>query len=692
MTPRPGLARRVAGAGRRRLGRLWRDAGFGPGLSARRARALIAASGVFDAGWYRARYGGEDRIGADPLGHYLRRGAERGFDPSPLFWTAWYAGRHPASRRFGGGPLAHYLIGLGSGPNPIFDDAHYRAQGDLPPRVSPLAHYIATGAAEGRDPHPLFDTDWYAARQTGLEGRNPLAHFLDGPHTDDPHPAFAAAVYLARYPDVAAAGVNPLVHFVLGGVRDLRDPSPDFCTARYLRRSAEARASTLNPLVHALRAGVPPDPAPAPRPLVPPPPLAVSAIVPNYNHARFLRERLDTILGQTVPPDEIVFLDDASTDDSLAIAEAYAAASPVRFRIVPSAANSGSPFGQWAKGIALATGDLVWMAESDDACDPALLARLKPAFADPAVTLAYAQSQPIAADGLVLARDYRDYTDDLSLDRWRAPYVAEGRAEIVAALAHRNTIPNGSAVLMRRAALGPALEDLPAFRQCGDWRLYLACAAAGRIAYAPEVLNRHRRHGGALTLTLADSLAPMAETLRLRAETLDRFDLPDETFLASLAAAATEYFQRTGGEAGTAPPFWEAAPLKPWTQRLKAEALRRFGPGPHSLLIVESADAATPPAAPPSGPARTFLAAVRPVPVEPDWPKLPWIEGGARAWIWSAPALWAGNDAAADPRRIAVLAGVAALAGIGAVRGDGPNAARLAAAVARRLEGEPRLS
>ncbi|MBL9010475.1 MAG: glycosyltransferase [Alphaproteobacteria bacterium] len=685
MTPRPGLARRVAGAGRRRLGRLWRDAGFGPGLSARRARALIGASGVFDAAWYRARYDDKDRIGGDPLGHYLRRGAARGFDPSPLFWTAWYAERFPESLRFGGGPLTHYLLGCGSDPNPVFDDAFYRTQVDLPPRMSPLAHYVGVGAGEGRDPHPLFDTDWYAARQNGAEGRNPLAHFLDRPNPDDPHPAFNAAVYLARYPDVAAAGVNPLVHFVLGGVRDLRDPSPEFCTARYLRRSAEARASTLNPLVHALRAGIPVETAPAPPPLAAAPPLTVSAIVPNYNHARFLRERLDTILGQTVPPDEIVFLDDASTDDSLAIAEAYAVSSPIPFRIVPSPANSGSPFGQWARGIALATGDLVWMAESDDACDAALLARLKPAFADPAVMLAYAQSQPVAADGLVLARDYRDYTDDLSLDRWQAPCVAEGRAEVMAALAHRNTIPNGSAVLMRRAALGPELEALSAFRQCGDWRLYLACAAAGRIAYAPEVLNRHRRHGGALTLALADSLAPMAETLRLRVETMERFDLPDETFLASLAAAATEYYQRTGGEAGGAPPLWDASPLKPWVERLRAEALKRFGPGPHSLHIVESADTASPPAAPQAGPTRTFLAAVRPAPVEPDWPKLPWLEGGARAWIWSAPALWAGNDAAADPRRIAVLATIAELVGVRVVSGDGADAARLAAAIAGRL-------
>jgi glycosyltransferase involved in cell wall biosynthesis len=43
---------------------------------------------------------------------------------------------------------------------------------------------------------------------------------------------------------------------------------------------------------------------------------AVSVIVPNYNHARFLRRRIDTILGQTFPDFELILLDDCSTDNS----------------------------------------------------------------------------------------------------------------------------------------------------------------------------------------------------------------------------------------------------------------------------------------------------------------------------------------------------------------------------------------
>ena len=663
----------------RRARRLARDLGFGPGLSARKAHALIAASGVFDPAWYTRTYG----ITADPLGHYLRTGAALGHNPSPLFWTAWYAARYPETANFGGGPLAHYLLGHGTQPNPVFDDAWYTSQaGDLA-GLAPLVHFLRIGVARNLSPHPLFDTAWVRAHHPPLSpGANLLSAFLDSCGGIDPGPHFDSDLYLARYPDVAAARTNPLAHFLMGGVKDLRDPSFAFCTARYLRRHADARTSSENPLVHALRhdrlasqADETSAPVVAPRSS-----LTLTAIVPNYNHARFLAERLDSLFAQTVLPDEVIFLDDGSSDHSLAIAETYAAQAPMPFRIVPATANSGSPFAQWNKGLALASGDLVWLAEFDDRCAPTLVASLKPAFDDPAVTLAYAQSRPIAEDGRPLAPDYRDYTDDLSLDRWLAPYVADGQDEATAALAHRNTIPNGSAVLMRRSAIAGAVEDLLSYRQCGDWALYLACAAAGRIAFTPAILNDHRRHAKALTLELAGSLKAFGEGLRVRQAILERFVIPDPVFLAMLGAIAAEYHERMGGYLGD-PPRLTTQPIFALMHALiRTEAARRFGVVPRTLALIETADVPEPPAAPPA----TFLAAVRPAPTEPEWPAQNWIEGGARAWIWSASALWAGNDAAVDPRRIAVLATLVELLDVTALHPAGPQSRRLAAAIAAR--------
>ncbi len=674
----PGRAIRYA---LRRARKAWRDAGLGKGPSRGAARRLIAASGVFDEDWYRARYGDLGRWAKDAIGHYLDHGAERGHDPSVLFWTDWYAARHPDSRRYGGGPLAHYLMGQGTNPNPLFDDAHYLSQAGDIGATSALAHYLASGGS--LDPHPLFDGAGYAERYAAdiPPGVSALWHFLNEGASGrfDPGVHFDSTVYLARYPDVAATGQNPLVHFVMGGARDLRDPSARFCTARYLRRHEDARSSPLNPLVHAIAHGRAEDAPPASSPVVvadPRPELKVSAIVPNYNHARFLAERLDSILAQTAPPAEIIFLDDASSDHSLKIAENYAAKSPIPFRIVHSNRRSGSAFRQWVKGLTHATGDLVWFAESDDRCAPELLATLKAAF-EPDVHLSYAQSRPVSGTGLVLAADYRDYTDDLSLERWRERYVAGGRDEVIAALAHKNTIPNASAVLMRRATVAKVAAELETFRQCGDWFAYLACAAAGLIAFTPAVLNDHRRHGTAATHLMGADLDPLEEAFRIRLSTMQRFDLPDATFLASVAALAAEYGERTGGHAEGTPPLAAVARFQPYVAELREEAFRRFGSLPPVLHIC---DGVVPPDA------AGFLALARPPADEPDWARETapsvWIEGRAGVTAWSASALWLANDPASDRRRIATLAGAAGLLGLRSVAASGGDARRVAVKVA----------
>src|SRR5580658_2738439 len=100
----------------------------------------------------------------------------------------------------------------------------------------------------------------------------------------------------------------------------------------------------------------------------------VSVIVPNYNHARFLRRRVDTILAQTFQDFELILLDDCSTDESRSILREYA--SEPRVRLEFNEANSGTPFKQWNKGVRLAQGEYVWIAESDDYADAQLLERL----------------------------------------------------------------------------------------------------------------------------------------------------------------------------------------------------------------------------------------------------------------------------------------------------------------------------
>lgn len=93
----------------------------------------------------------------------------------------------------------------------------------------------------------------------------------------------------------------------------------------------------------------------------------VSVIVPNYNHSSFLKERLESIFNQTYQDFEVILLDDASTDNSVSILREYAKDKRVSHFII-NKDNSGSPFKQWKKGLELAKGDYIWIAESDDFC------------------------------------------------------------------------------------------------------------------------------------------------------------------------------------------------------------------------------------------------------------------------------------------------------------------------------------
>ena len=71
----------------------------------------------------------------------------------------------------------------------------------------------------------------------------------------------------------------------------------------------------------------------------------VSVIVPNYNYARFLPKRLETILNQTYTNFEVIILDDCSSDNSKEIIEYYRK-NPHTSQIVYNTHNSGSPFKQ----------------------------------------------------------------------------------------------------------------------------------------------------------------------------------------------------------------------------------------------------------------------------------------------------------------------------------------------------------
>jgi glycosyltransferase involved in cell wall biosynthesis len=235
---------------------------------------------------------------------------------------------------------------------------------------------------------------------------------------------------------------------------------------------------------------------------------SVSVIVPNYNYGRYLRLRMQSIWAQTARPLEIIVLDDASTDDSAAVIDALNRESPVPIRVVRNDTNSGAVSWQWARGVELARGDLVWIAEADDVAEPGFLAAVMQPFADPEVVLAYSESRMIDENGTVLAESYADYVRDVDPVLWSRDYCRSGSEEIAKALAIKNTIPNASAAVFSRDALAAVLRDhleaMAQLRNAADWLCYIHLLKRGKIAFVARSLNNHRRHPGSVTIAAAN--------------------------------------------------------------------------------------------------------------------------------------------------------------------------------------------
>ena len=145
-------------------------------------RWRIYRSGLFDFTYYRDQCRARGIRILDPVGHYLRRGADLGLDPHPWFQTRYYLLRNPDVAGQDN-PLVHYLRHgdeEGRCPHPLFDPSWYRAANpDVAiARVHALSHFVRHGAAEGRSGHPRFDVNHYVAELGAPPPGNSWAHFV----------------------------------------------------------------------------------------------------------------------------------------------------------------------------------------------------------------------------------------------------------------------------------------------------------------------------------------------------------------------------------------------------------------------------------------------------------------------------------------------------------------------------------
>jgi hypothetical protein len=213
----------------------------------------------------------------------------------------------------------------------------------------------------------------------------------------------------------------------------------------------------------------------------------LSVVIPNFNHGAFLRASLEAVLAQIRAADEIIVIDDASTDDSLPVVSSFLGRYP-NLRLVQNARNLGC-VRSLNRGLALARGSMIYFGAADDLTYPSLFARAAALLeAHPDAALFSARSDLIGANG-----------DRLGVMRTPVPLRAPGvidRAAVARFLMREDGWFIGNTTIYRRApllAIGGFPEDLQSFT---DGYVSRLLALRHGACYSPEVLAAWRRLAG----------------------------------------------------------------------------------------------------------------------------------------------------------------------------------------------------
>jgi glycosyltransferase involved in cell wall biosynthesis len=200
----------------------------------------------------------------------------------------------------------------------------------------------------------------------------------------------------------------------------------------------------------------------------------ISIVMASYNGEKYLRPQLDSLLAQDYPSLEIICVDDASSDESWSILQAYQAKDS-RLTIIPQTANQGY-IATFEKGIRAATGNLIALADQDDIWVPSKISKLYDALGQ--ASLVYSDSELIDARGEKLGQKMSQIKKQIA---YKSPLMYTFGAWAP-----------GHSMLFRREILATALPFSNFVTH--DYLLGFAATCHQGINYLPIPLVQYRQH------------------------------------------------------------------------------------------------------------------------------------------------------------------------------------------------------
>jgi glycosyltransferase involved in cell wall biosynthesis len=258
---------------------------------------------------------------------------------------------------------------------------------------------------------------------------------------------------------------------------------------------------------------------------------SISAVIPAYNAGQFVRDALISVARQTRVPDEVIVVDDCSTDDTAQLVRDFDYPG-MRIRLLSTAKNSGSALAR-NLGIQAASGELIAFLDADDLWLPehvatvgGLLAAYEEAALAFSLTEAFGDSQWI----------------------WPLYIPAHQPVRCFWECLRRTIIPQMNMVV-RRSALLAVNGYRPALRQTQDFDLCLRLAYKSKFICTDKVTTRYRRH--------ADSISARNPFAALGGEYISRHLFWTEN-QGSMDARVRERFDREMRD------IWAANILEAW--------------------------------------------------------------------------------------------------------------------------------
>ena len=241
---------------------------------------------------------------------------------------------------------------------------------------------------------------------------------------------------------------------------------------------------------------------------------SVSVIIPLYNGAQFIAETLDSVLGQTVRPKEVIVVNDGSTDESPEIVRSYGD------RIILITVPNGGECAARNIGCAQATGDWLAFCDSDDLWLPTKLEK----------QLSLAREVP---EIQCVITDYIEYTDGQVTGRSHLSYAPKDFWQ---------PEPHPSGFVVRQPVTGklttfqPSISSTPMVRRdfyfeiggfdeeetrwAPDTTFHFRCLSRVPFGVIPEVLMHYRRHASSIS---ADSLKQLRNSVTVWEHIIDRY-------------------------------------------------------------------------------------------------------------------------------------------------------------------------